>query len=180
MEPQQFNELLSVLSKNKKVTLNTNENKVINITDPVITQPQIQPQIQIQTQPQIQPQTQPQIQPQIQTQTQIQTQIQPQTQVIDPVIDPTAIVNGYYTLFGFELSKTTLIIAGIFLLLLVLYFVYRAWYGSKNDKIKIKTKPKNKLVSYEEQENNQNKDDQEDDQEENTEDTDNNEPQASN
>ena len=42
--------------------------------------------------------------------------------------------DGYYTIFGFQISKTTVFIGIAFVLLLVCYYIYRAWYGKKSDK----------------------------------------------
>lgn len=84
--------------------------------------------------------------------------------------------DGYYTIFGFQIAKTTVFMGIVFILLLVCYYIYRAWYGKKSDK----NNKRKQEVSFQEQEKSkesdetdENKDDHEND--ENKEDDENDE-----
>lgn len=56
----------------------------------------------------------------------------------------------YYSIFGFQLSKTTLYILIGFIVVIVAYIIYSKWFSApKEDK---KKKKKNSEVSYQEQE----------------------------
>lgn len=64
--------------------------------------------------------------------------------------------NGYFNVFGFEISKTTVWIAVFFILLIGLYMAYRYWYANKETIVK----KGSKQVSFEEQHNEETEEDE--------------------
>lgn len=74
------------------------------------------------------------------------------TVVPDAVLDSLTLPGSvdYYTLFGFQLSKTTVYILIGFILIIVAYIIYSKWFSTPKEEKK--KKKKQTEVSYQEQE----------------------------
>jgi hypothetical protein len=65
-------------------------------------------------------------------------------------------VCDYYSVFGFQLSKTTVYIIIAFILCIAAYYIYSKWYSGSTGEKKKKKRPQE--VSYQQQEESKNKD----------------------